>query len=153
MDINNLLLDLEILKQLKETDKLAITNIEDSKKLYVQRQAFYSPAVRWWYSQNRETMINYLEALVNKIENICKFIIEGNHDDEINKVGKTLRESLGGFNVLKKTYESDSLIVGRLIIIVNRLNVILENFKNYKSDNNCLINIDLNNENNDNGAN
>mgnify|MGYP001394535471 CR=1 FL=1 len=68
MELNYILLDLEIIKQLKEDDKLAVVTLPGTKKLYVDTNNRLLSLTRWYNGHNRETTIIYLEELVEKIE-------------------------------------------------------------------------------------
>ena len=122
MELQTILIDLEIIKQLKENDKLGLIIGEGFKKLFVQSQRFYSGISRWYYRYNRENTIDYLENLQVKIENATKFIIDGKHTQENNILKQTLSESITGFTTLKSTYNDDSITVARLTLIINKLN-------------------------------
>ena len=114
MSINHILLDLEVIKQLVDYDKLGVLTLPGSTKLCVDSYGYTSAITRWYNNYNRETSITYLEELTNNIEKTSDFIISGQHNDE----GETLREAidsaLHGLEKLKITYISDSIIVARI---------------------------------------
>ena len=70
MDIANILLDLEIIKQIKENDKLGIIIVPGSKNLYVDTYSKISSLKRWYNGNNRENTIKYIEDLVERIDKI-----------------------------------------------------------------------------------
>ena len=121
MEINYILLDLEILKQIKEDDKLGLIILPGEKKLFVDSSSRLSSIKRWFYGNNRENTITYLEELVEKIEKFSNFVKNGNHNYLGNVLKKAIDEALVGIENLKKTYNSDSITVAKLVLIVNKL--------------------------------
>tara|TARA_Y100001970_G_scaffold293717_1_gene442596 strand:- start:1516 stop:2013 length:498 start_codon:yes stop_codon:yes gene_type:complete len=152
MDINYKLLDLEIIKQVKENDKLGLIVLPGTKKLFVDSSSTLSGLRRWYNGNNREDTINYIEDLFVKIEKISNLLINGKHKNLSNTLKKSLIESIKGLENLKKTYETDSITVAKLILIINKLNVIIKLLDFKKDEDNILNNItselldDINNE-------
>tara|TARA_B100000768_G_scaffold133581_1_gene124365 strand:- start:213 stop:611 length:399 start_codon:yes stop_codon:yes gene_type:complete len=121
-EISNIILDLEIVKLIKENDKLGLIITDSSKKLFVDRYYTISSITRWFNGYNRENTIQYLEDLVLKIKNINKFLLEGKHLNTGKLLQTSIESALPGLNYLKNTYNSDSLISAKLTIIINKLN-------------------------------
>jgi hypothetical protein len=121
-EISNIILDLEIVKLIKENDKLGLIITDSSKKLFVDRYYTISPITRWFNGYNRENTIQYLEELVLKIKNINTFLLEGKHLNTGKLLQTSIESALPGLNYLKNTYNSDSLISAKLTIIINKLN-------------------------------
>jgi len=125
-EIDKIILDLQIIKQIRENDKLALIKDLGSQTISVDNYNYLSGISRWYNGYNRTTSIKYLEELTIKIENISKLLNEGSHT-EINKLlSKNLEDSKIGFENLKKTYETDSINHAKLNIIIEKL----ENIKN-----------------------
>lgn len=152
MAINHILLDLEVIKQLNDNDKLGVLTLPGSTKLCVDSFGYRSSITRWYNNYNRETSIGYIEQLTNNIEKISDFIISGQHNEE----GETLREgidgALTGLEKLRITYISDSIIVARIILIINKLRTLSKNLKNFTTNTYNFIN-EIENANSDNSAN
>jgi hypothetical protein len=152
MAINHILLDLEVIKQLEDYDKLGVLTLPGSTKLCVDSFGYRSAITRWYNNYNRETSIGYIEQLTNNIEKISDFIISGQHNEE----GETLREAIDGALIglekLKLTYISDSIIVARIILIINKLKTLSKNLKNFTTNTYNFIN-EIENANSDNSAN
>lgn len=79
MDIDTILLDLEVLKQLNPNDKLAVNMLPGNTSLSVDTNSILSSITRKYNGYNRETSIKYLEDLVDKIEKYTKFIVNSSH--------------------------------------------------------------------------
>tara|TARA_B100001175_G_scaffold221406_1_gene188458 strand:+ start:2268 stop:2780 length:513 start_codon:yes stop_codon:yes gene_type:complete len=126
MDINYILLDLEIIKQIKENDKLGLIVLPGTKKLFVDTSTTLSGLRRWYNGNNREDTINYIEDLFIKVEKISNLLINGKHKNLSKTLKKSLTESIKGLENLKKTYETDSITVAKLILIINKLNIIIK---------------------------
>lgn len=148
MDIDNLLLDLEIINQINDTNKLSVNITPGYKQLSVDNYYYFSSIVRWYYNLNRHDSIDYLEELAEKINKSSTIIIEGNHCDIGLTLKKSINNSLSGLEKLKKTYHSDSIIVARLILIINKFNNIINILENLPIDNNMSLSMITNVENN-----
>ena len=152
MAINHILLDLEVIKQLEDYDKLGVLTLPGSTKLCVDSFGYRSAITRWYNNYNRETSISYVEQLTNNIEKTSDFIISGQHNEE----GETLRQAIDGALIglekLKQTYISDSIIVARIILIINKLKNLSKNLKNFTNNTYNFIN-EIENANNTNRAN
>ncbi len=148
MDINNLLLDLEIINQINDTNKLSVNLTPGHKQLSVDSYYYFSSIVRWYYSLNRYDSIDYLEELAEKINKSAIIIIEGNHCDIGLTLKKSISNSLSGLEKLKKTYQTDSIIVARLILIINKFNNTINILENLPIDNNISLSMITNIENN-----
>ena len=121
MEINYILLDLEIIKQIKQDDKLGLIILPGEKKIFVDACSRFSSVSRWYNGHNREHTITYLEELTEKIEKFSNFIKNGNHNNLGNVLKKAINEAILGIENLKKTYNSDSITVAKLVLIVNKL--------------------------------
>ncbi len=127
MDINDILLDLEVINQVKENDKLAVNIIPGKKTLIVDNYSYFSSFKRWYYKYNREDVISYLEDLFIKIENASNTINNGNHMEIGETLKNAINKSLSGLTNLKNTYNNDSLIVAKIILLNNKLTYISNN--------------------------
>ena len=121
MDIDKILLDLEIIKQLSPDDKLAVLQEKGETKLYVHHSSYFLSIKRWYYGYNRDATILYLEKLIDNIEKSSNVIINGQHIDFGNLLKNSINSSLIGFNNLKNTYENDSIVNSKIILIENKL--------------------------------
>ena len=129
MDINNILLDLEIIKQIKENEKLGIHIVPGNSKLFVDNSVYFSSIKRWYNGYNREDSIKYLEDLVVNIYNISDLIISGSHNELSINLKNAIINALPGLNKLKNTYNNDSISVAKIVLIINKLNKIVENLQ------------------------
>ena len=137
MELNYILLDLEIVKQIKEDDKLGLIILPGEKKLFVDSSSRLSSITRWYNGHNREDTITYLEELTEKIEKFSDFVKNGNHNNLGNVLKKAINEALVGIENLKKTYNLDSITVAKLVLIVNKLTDVtlkLENMESLTND-------------------
>lgn len=130
MDLKDVLLDLEILNQINEGDKLSVAIIPGEKKLFVDKNSYLTPASRWYNGYNREDSINYLEELMSKIEKTATTILTGNHDEDGIVLINAIKKGIFGLNNLKQTYLKDSIIVAKLVLLVNNMNTIIKKLEN-----------------------
>ena len=141
-----MLLDLEIVKQIKEDDKLGLIILPGKKKLFVDSSSTLSSITRWYNGHNRQDTITYLEELTEKIEKFCDFVKNGNHNNLGNVLKKAINEALVGIENLKKTYNSDSITVAKLVLIVNKLTNITLKLENMQSLTNDICNREVESE-------
>jgi hypothetical protein len=150
MNIDTLLLDLEVIKQLNENDKLAVITMIGSTRLAVDSSKYLSSLTRYYYNYNRETTIYYLENLTSGIEKTAEFLINGDHSEECETINHALVNAIKGLEKLKITYISDSIIVAKLTLIINKFKIIVKKIDNcltncanyvndYESSSNCKI--------------
>ena len=71
MDIDNMLLDLEVIRQLAENDKLAVNIYPGVTTLIVDKSSYLSSITRKINGYSRDDSIKYLENLVQQIEKSC----------------------------------------------------------------------------------
>ena len=148
MDIDSLLLDLEIINQINDTNKLSVNLTPGYKQLSVDNYYYLSSIIRWYYSLNRHNSIDYLEELAGKINKSALTIIDGNHCDIGLTLKKSICNSLSGLEKLKQTYHNDSTIVARLILIINKFNNSINILENLPVDNNMSLSMITNIETN-----
>jgi hypothetical protein len=134
MNIDNLLLDLEVIRQIKENDKLSVISLIGSTRLAVDSSKYISSFIRYYYNYNRETTILYLENLTANIEKTAEFLINGDHSEECETINAALINALKGLANLKITYISDSIIVAKLTLIINKFKAVAKKLDN------CLTN-------------
>ena len=77
MNIDSILLD--VIRQIKENDKLAVISMIGSTRLAVDSSKYTSSLTRYYYNYNRETTISYLENLTANVEKTAEFLINGDH--------------------------------------------------------------------------
>ena len=119
-DLDNIILDLQIIKQIKENDKLALIKELGTQTISVDNYSYLSPLSRWYYGYNRTNTIEYLEQLIFKIENISKFLNEGSHTNMSKILSKNLEDSMKGFENLKKHIENMRIFGVPFVVAVNK---------------------------------
>lgn len=135
------LIDLEIISQLKENDKLAIyLDANNKSKIIIDKHYYFNFISRWYYSYNREQCINYIEILINSIKTEKNKIIEKNNLDDINLLKSCLINSKSGFITLQSTYTDDSILVARLQLVINQLQTIILELEEILLVNNLSVN-------------
>jgi hypothetical protein len=131
MDINPLLLDLEVIQQLEEYDKLAVCLLPGNTKLFVDSSSHISGVTRWYNGYNREDVIQYLEKLIDNIEKSSNLIINGQHNDLSETLKLAIHKSFTGLNHLKNTYIKDSVIYAKIQLLTNKMKTIEKNLENF----------------------
>lgn len=135
------LIDLEIISQLKENDKLAIyLDANNKSKIIIDKHYYFNFISRWYYSYNREQCINYIEILINSIKTEKNKIIEKNNLDNINLLKSSLINSKSGFITLQSTYTGDSILVARIQLVINQIQTIILELEEILLVNNLSVN-------------
>ena len=150
MDIDNILIELEIIGQLKENDKLAISVIPGDTKIFVSPYSWYNRFIRKYNGYTRDASIKHVELLVDRVEKTSNTIINGSLIDMCITIKISIKKSIDGLKYLKITYNDDSEIVARLIILINRLEktlTLLEDFNdNININFSSNFDLDIDNE-------
>ena len=131
MNIDNLLVDLEIIGQVKDNDKLAVSNVVGSTKLFVNQYTLTNSIYRRYNGYNRIDSIVYIENLISRVENASLKIIDGNFTDMSLSLKTSIEKAIKGLSNLKLTYLNDSEIVARVTICTNKIMKVFENLKEY----------------------
>lgn len=131
MNIDNILIDLEVIGQINEYDKLAVSNEIGITKLFVNQYSFSNSVYRRYNGYNRIDSISYLENLVIQIENASDKIITGNFTDMALALIKSIEKATVGITNLKVTYNNDSEIIARLTICMNKITKVFDKLKEY----------------------
>lgn len=127
MNFTQVSLNLEILSQIKENDKISIQILPGEKRMFVDHYYYTISLSRWYNGYNREDSIKYIEELSQNIEKNASYIIHGNHIDDNENLVISIKKALIGLEYLKQTYVSDSVISSRIILIIEKLNTIIKN--------------------------
>ena len=131
MNIDNILIDLEVIGQINEYDKLAVSNEIGITKLFVNQYSFSNSVYRRYNGYNRIDSISYLENLVIQIENASDKIITGKFRDMAFSLIKSIEKATIGITNLKITYNNDSEIIARLTICMDKITKVFDKLKEY----------------------
>ena len=124
MDIDLVLIDLNVISQLKDHDKLGVNILPGKKELVIfSGKAWLQGPYRWYYGCNRADVIDYLHQLAKRVERHALLF-----SDPTDKT-KTLREHLknntlaclDGIQQLRQTYQNDNNMVAQLILVSAKL--------------------------------
>jgi len=131
MNIDTLLVDLEIVGQVKENDKLAVNNVVGATKLFVNQSSVLNSVYRRYNGFNRLDSIMYLENLITRVETASSKIIEASFIDMCISLKISVEKAIQGINMLKMTYSDDSEMIARLTITNNKLTKVFENLRTF----------------------
>jgi len=131
MNIDNLLIDLEIIGQIQEYDKLAVSNVVGSTKLFVNQSSYLNSLYRKYNGYNRSDSIDYLEILIMHVETSSSKIIEASFTDMAIPLKTSIEKAILGLKNLKVTYQDDSEMIARLTISNNKLDKVFANLQGF----------------------
>lgn len=134
-DIDNILLNLKIISQIKENEKITLVNntIEIDNR-------FFQSVYRWFAGDNRTITLNKIKEVIensyniidciilnesannNQHKNICNNnILSKNNSQLLNDFSLNLSNTIKGLENLKTTYKYDITINSELEIIIDNI--------------------------------
>jgi hypothetical protein len=125
MDVDTLLVDLNVISQLKEQDKLGVLNLPGKKQLVIYSGRYWFQGMyRWYGGSNRDDVLDFLSNRVAFVQKQAELFSE-----PVTEKTKVLRGSLkkniltaiDGLYHLQTTYSDDSYVVAMLVLICNKL--------------------------------
>ncbi len=139
MDIDRVLIDLNVISQLRDHDKLGVKYLPGKQELVIfSGKAWLQGAYRWYNGSNRNDVIEYLHTLVTRIEKHAELFSE-----PVTEKTKVLRlnlkthtnTSLEGLMHLQTTYTNDKNMIAQLALIQEKLaecskRILVENHPN-----------------------
>ena len=131
-NLEKLLLNLKIIANLKEYDKLSTS---DKNVLIIDSPSLFQGIYRTFYGDSRDETLNKIESIINEIFSITDNLLEKsqnnnsyfnkNFDDDISTTFQSivlnLSESVKGLQNLKITYLKDVSITSRIDLIINKI--------------------------------
>ena len=125
MDIDGVLVDLSVISQVKDHDKLGVNNLPGRQELVIfSGKAWLQGTYRWYHGSNRADVVEYLHVLVKRVERHAELFSE-----PVTEKTRVLRESLKKYTIsslegithLQTTYADDNQMVAQLILIHEKL--------------------------------
>ena len=148
MDTNDYYyINLNILSQIQENDKLGLTTINNELKLIVDKSSYVSSITRYYNGYNRITVIEYLKDFTNRLEKYIDLLVKGNLNDYSIKIIPIIKDSINGLNKLKNTYSNDSNVVSEISLIINKFTNFMDRLKEIETMIDYITEIDNNNNN------
>lgn len=103
MDTNDFYyLNLNILSQLEENDKLGLTTINNNIKLIVDKSSYFSSVTRYYNGYNRNDIIDYLKDFTNRLEKYIELLVKGNLNDYNDTIIPIIKNAIKGLENFKK---------------------------------------------------
>ena len=154
MDTNDYYyLNLNILSQIQENDKLGLTTINNNVKLIVDKSSYVSSITRYYNGYNRITVIEYLKDFTNRLEKYIDLLVKGNLNEYSIKIIPTIKNSINGLINLKNTYNNDSNVVSEISLIIDKFTNFMDRLKEIETMIDCITEVDNNINNNNNNNN
>lgn len=131
MDTNDFYyLNLNILSQLEENDKLGLTTINNNIKLIVDKSSYISSVTRYYNGYNRNDIIDYLKDFTNRLEKYIELLVKGNLNDYNDTIIPIIKNAIKGLENFKKTYSNDSNMVSEISLIIIKFNNFINQLNN-----------------------
>ncbi len=143
----DILIDLEIISQIAEGDKLGVEFNIGKNRLVLDKQSSFGPLIRKYKRFNRSDSLEYLQDLLRKLIEYKNLLIKGSLKDDSQDLIIRLKKIIHVIDNLKLTYKEDPNYQASLEIlkcniedIINELsipisNLILNNLDVLNTDN------------------
>jgi hypothetical protein len=124
MDLDKLLVDLHVISQLKEQDKLGIVNLPGKQNVVIHSGRLWLQGFhRWMEGSSRTLVIEYLRSLVALVERHSEIL---SIDDPRTKLmrknlKRALESAVTGLECLATTYADDQNMVAELNVTRQKL--------------------------------
>ena len=154
-DIDSILLDLKIISQIKENDKLVT-----SKELLEIDNSYFQCIKRYWNNDNRLASIEYIKDTVNRTLDFTDTTLNNTNNDINNDTNNDttnifiennshilqrflveMTNAIRGLDNLKLTYNTDITVVSAIDIYKEKLNMRIEAIQNILTINILTINM------------
>tara|TARA_Y100000389_G_C17288878_1_gene426945 strand:- start:309 stop:665 length:357 start_codon:yes stop_codon:yes gene_type:complete len=114
-----------VVSQLKDHDKLGVNNLPGKQELVIfARKPWLQGTYRWYYGSNRGDVVEYLQALVKRVERHAELFSEP-VTEKTRVLRKNLKKytisSLDGLTHLQNTYAADNHMVAQIGLITAKL--------------------------------
>ena len=131
LSLDQLLLNLKIIANIKEYDKLIVD--DTTKQLTIDKPYVFQGILRYFNGNTREQSINYIEDIIQKIFVITDDLLqlETSSSHKVNFADDTksiyqnivlhLNQSIGGLQNLKITYLADISSTSRIQLIIEKI--------------------------------
>jgi hypothetical protein len=119
--LDNLLLNLRTISEIKDFDKLSVN--DDNLKIDLSSMQFIS---RWYYSEGRDNTITKINEVLDEIFNYIETIKNNVYDNanrDIQRILVGLTTAVKGIECLKVTYKKDINIITRLNLYAEKINI------------------------------
>ena len=135
-DIDSILLDLKIISQIKENDKLVT-----SKELLEIDNSYFQSIKRYWNNDNRISSIEYIKNTVNRTLEFTDTTLNDTHTENKNifiennshilqRFLVEMTNAIKGLDNLKLTYNTDITVISAIDIYKEKLNMRIEAIQN-----------------------
>lgn len=122
MDIDLILVDLQVISQLRGSDKLSVDVSRTAvTTLYIHQGGLTQGMRRWYTGCSRAAMMDYVEHLVTRCEKAAIVIVQGALADLATKLHEAIDGAQRGLTHLQSTYTDDSSVVARTRLCSTKL--------------------------------
>ena len=125
MELDSILIDLGTIKQLQPGDKLGVQTLLGKRdQLLIFPTSKLQPLHRWRTGNCRDTTLQYLWGLVERITKTCALLMQFQSSTIKNTrqiLVQAVQQGSSGICTLTTTYELDSKMVSELSLITQKL--------------------------------
>lgn len=133
-ELDLIVIDLEIVGQLRSSDKLGVHALPGVTRLVVDSGAYTQFIVRWYNGTGRDTALDYLNQLVQRCQNTAKMIVDGSLKNMGCLMKSSANRAITGLQNLQSTYSTDSSTVAKIGLFINKLHDVCSVLKSITED-------------------
>ena len=121
VEVDALVIDLEVIGQLRGSDKLGVHTLPGNTRLVVDAGTYTQSLRRWYHGSDRDAALRYVGRVVERCQSSTCLLEEG----RLRRVAATLdtavANAINGLTNLQTTYANDSTTVATIGLLVAKL--------------------------------
>ncbi len=125
MNVDSLIIDLEVMAQIREHDKLGVNVLPGSTVLVVDSASYTQPLRRWYAGRGRREALKYVAGIVAECECAAGALQMGDHVVATTSLVASITRACEGLQHLRTTYGDDSVAVANLSLCLQKLDEVL----------------------------
>lgn len=124
VEVDSLIIDLEVIGQLRGSDKLGVHTLPGSTRLVVDVGSYTQSIRRWYNRSDRDTALQYLSRVVERCQSSTSLLEEGCLKRVAVSLDASVQHAISGLTNLQTTYANDSATVATIGLQIAKLQVI-----------------------------
>lgn len=124
VEVDSLIIDLEVIGQLRGSDKLGVHKLPGNTRLVVDAGAYTQSFQRWYHGSDRDIALRYLSRVVERCQSSASLLEEGNLKRVAVMLDASIQHATNGLANLQTTYANDSTTVATVGLQIAKLQVI-----------------------------
>lgn len=124
VEVDSLIIDLEVIGQLRGSDKLGVHTLPGNTRLVVDAGSYTQSIRRWYNGSDRDTALQYVSRVVERCQSSACLLEEGSLKRVAVTLDASVQHAINGLTNLQTTYSNDSSTVATVGLQIAKLQVI-----------------------------